>query len=170
MKKHILILLPVIMLSCNQSEKSSEIKNEDSAITNTNPDQLSKTDINGKWVITDVTGGPLKVYPNGKSSPGMDVDLKTIWAGGYYEFMGGVAFLNIPNVTKEEVGNYSIDNNTIIFENNKDEKQSATIEVKKNMMTLSFDPLMYRETLMKNSQGAMDVEIPSAVVFHLKKE
>ncbi len=93
-----------------------------------------------------------------------------MWKGGFYEFRGGNAFLKIPNITEEEVGNYTIEGNTITFENNKAEKQNANIKINNNLMTLSFAPEMYRETLMKSSLGNIEVDIPSDIVFHLQKE
>ncbi len=82
-----------------------------------------------------------------------------MWKGGFYEFRGGNAFLKIPNITEEEVGNYTIEGNTITFENNKAEKQNANIKINNNLMTLSFAPEMYRETLMKSSLGNIEVDI-----------
>ena len=93
-----------------------------------------------------------------------------MWKGGFYEFRGGNVFLKIPNITEEEVGNYTIEGNTITFENNKAEKQNANIKINNNLMTLSFAPEMYRETLMKSSLGNIEVDIPSDIVFHLQKE
>ena len=163
-------MMMLTLLSCHQKETTSTNTNPQEITNKTISKNTSLTDINGKWVITKVSGGPMEVFPNGKQSPGMKVDLNPIWVGGSYEFIGGVAFLNIPNVTKEEVGNYTIDNKTIIFENTNEEKQTATIDLNNDLMTLSFDPDMYREVLLKNSQGAMEVDIASPVVFHLKKE
>ena len=160
----------IIMLpSCNKAEQINTKEPANKSIEKSTKD-TSRRDINGKWIITEVTGGPLTIYPSGKSSPGVKLNFNTIWKGGFYEFRGGIAFLKIPNITEEEVGNYTIEGNTITFENNKAEKQNANIKINNNLMTLSFAPEIYRETLMKNSQGNIEVDIPSDIVFHLQKE
>ena len=86
-----------MLLSCNKTEqintKEPANKSIEKSIKNT-----SRRDINGKWIIKEVTGGPLTIFPNGKSSPGLKIDLNPMWKGGFYEFRGGIAFLKIPNI------------------------------------------------------------------------
>ena len=169
MKINILCIGIIMLLSCNKTEQINTKEPANKSIEKSTKN-TSRRDINGKWIIKEVTGGPLTIFPNGKSSPGLKIDLNPMWKGGFYEFRGGNVFLKIPNITEEEVGNYTIEGNTITFENNKAEKQNANIKINNNLMTLSFAPEMYRETLMKSSLGNIEVDIPSDIVFHLQKE
>ena len=173
MKKYIIIGLVLSLFSCGENQKTEQSNTENNPAT----EQLAKTieettkeaDINGKWQITNVSGGPVKIYPSGKSNPGMEIDFNPIWKGGTYEFTNGICFLTLPNTPKDQIGGYKVKGNTIIFDNTEGEEQQMTFTLDGNMMTLTIDSQVYQKLIAQKSNGQVEMDISSPLVFHLRK-
>lgn len=172
MKKYIIIGLALSLLSCGENQKKEQSNTE-----NNPSEQIAKTieettkgaDINGKWQITKVSGGPVKIYPSGKSNPGMEIDFNPIWKGGTYEFTNGICFLTLPNTPKDQIGGYKVKGNTIIFDNTEGEEQQMTFTLDGNTMTLSINSEAYQKLIKQKSNEKVEMDISNPLVFHLKK-
>lgn len=168
MKKYIIIGLVLSLFSCGESQKTEQ---SDTATeqTTTVEKAAEEADINGKWQITNVSGGPVKIYPSGKSNPGMEIDFNPIWKGGTYEFTNGICFLTLPNTPQDQIGGYKVKGNTIIFDNTEGEEQQMTFTLDGNTMTLTIDSQVYQKLIAQKSNGQVEMDISSPLVFHLKK-
>ena len=167
MKKYIIICVALSLLSCGESPKAEQSNTEQE--TNTIEKTNKEVNINGVWQITKISGGPVKIYPSGKSKPGMEVDFNQIWQGGTYEFTNGICFLTLPNAPKDQIGGYKIQGNTIVFDNTEGEEQKMAFTLEGNAMTLTIDSQAYKNLIAKKSEGQVEMDISSPLVFHLKK-
>ncbi len=172
MKNMIIIGLALSLLSCGENQKTEQSNTENNPseqIAKTIEETTKETDINGKWQITKVSGVPGKISPSGKSNPGMEIDFNPIWKGGTYEFTNGICFLTLPNTPKDQIGGYKVKGNTIIFDNTEGEEQQMTFTLDGNMMTLTIDSQVYQKLIAQKSNGQVEMDISSPLVFHLKK-
>lgn len=173
MKNIIIIGLALSLLSCGESPKTEQPDTENNPTTEQEAKTIEKTtkeaDINGKWQITKVSGGPVKIYPSGKSNPGMEIDFNPVWQGGTYEFTNGICFLTLPNAPQDQIGGYKVKGNTIIFDNTEGEEQQMAFTLDGNAMTLTIDSQAYQKLIAQKSNGQVEMDISSPLVFHLKK-
>ena len=182
MKKIIALLTIAAMASCQDNAKKNQntevpVKAEQ-GVTIQEPSETKPVaepkkeegNIMGTWMVTDISGGPVTMYPSGKKAPGMKLDFNMIWKGAIFEFTRSVMFISVPGLTKEDIGNYEIKGNSLLFQNLKGDKQPTTFTRNGNQMTISFSPEMYRNLISKNGGSKIEMDIPSAIVFHLKKQ
>ncbi|MFC0343088.1 lipocalin-like domain-containing protein [Epilithonimonas hispanica] len=172
MKKYIIIGLALSLLSCGENQKTEQSNTENNPseqIAKTFEEITKEADINGKWQITKVSGEPVKIYPSGKSNPGMEIDFNPIWKGGTYEFTNGICFLTLPNTPKDQIGGYKVKGNTIIFDNTEGEEQQMTFTLDGNTMTLSINSEAYQKLIKQKSNEKVEMDISNPLVFHLKK-
>lgn len=156
-----------IPFQCSKENGNNPIKDDNNRKENVKTEQA---DINGQWIISEVTGGSITIYPGGKNQLGFPLDLNSIYQNGMFEFINGIGFLKVPNVPQEQIGGYKIKGNTIIFDNNSNEKQQMTFIIKENTMQLSLSPEEYESLISKSSNGQVKMDIKTSVVFHLKKQ
>lgn len=176
MKKYFILLSIFVLIACQEDnikeQKLDNMSTEASTFTIEKEAEINaeETDINGKWKINQVTGGPVKIYPSGKNNPDMEIDFNPLWKGSVFEFMNGVGFLTIPNLPQEQIGYYAIKGNSIIFENLNHEKQHMEFSLNDDKMTLSINSEAYQKLIAhkNNNQVAMDIVRP--IVFHLSKQ
>ncbi len=170
MKLYIIIGLVLTLISCGENQKKEQSNTTIDPATAQEATAVEETDINGKWQITKVTGGPVKIYPSGKSQPGIEIDFDPIWKGGSFEFTNGICFLAIPNTPQDQIGGYKVKANTIVFDNTEGEEQQMAFTLDDNTMTLSLDAEAYQKLLEQKSNGQVEMDIDNPIIFYLKKQ
>ena len=133
-------------------------------------EKTTEADINGKWGVTEVGGGPVTIYPGGRNNPGIPLDFNLTWKGAIFEFTNGICFLTIPNTPQDQIGGYTVKGKRIIFDNNNDEKQEATYQLNGSTMKLTFSAASFKKLIAEKSNGGVDMDIASDLVFNLKKQ
>ncbi|MFN3020550.1 hypothetical protein ACK1KB_06100 [Chryseobacterium sp. TY3] len=173
MKKYIVLGLALALFACGENQQAKQTDTEENLIREqektATTETTTATDINGKWTITKIGGGPIKIYPSGKNNPGMDIDFNPIWKGGTFEFTNGICFLTVPNTPQDQIGGYKVKGNTIIFDNTEGEEQQMTFTLESNNMTLNMDSKAYKNLIASKSNGQVEMDISSPLVFHLRK-
>lgn len=163
----LLLCILQIFIRCSKENGANPIKQIENRKENVKTEQAN---INGQWIIKEVTGGSITIYPGGENQLGFPLNLNSVYQNGMFEFINGIGFLKIPNVPKEQIGGYKVRGNIIIFDNNSNEKQQMTFSMKENTMQLSLSPEEYKTLISKSSNGQVKMDIKTAVVFHLKKQ
>ena len=134
------------------------------------PALTPKADIKGQWHITQVTGGPVKVYPGGHGMPGITLDLNQVWSGGLFEFQQGLGALTIPAVGRQPIGAYELQGDSIVFTGVGGAVQRMGATLKGGDMALSLTPDEYQKTFAKVAAGGeAKLDVASTVVFHLRR-
>ncbi len=168
MKYYFIISFLLLLGACQGAKEESEKKLPTASIENVAKD-MATADIGGKWKVVKVSGGPVVIYPGGRKSPAVTLDFNRVWSGAVFEFAHGIGFLSIPGAQQDEIGNYKLAGDKIIFDGHHNAEQKASYERNGNTLIISFTPEMYRSTLANNGGSGIETDISSSIVFHLIK-